>query len=190
MKMPRKPFTLTLGVLAVCLATLHAWAAPTASPQPTSAPPSEIASVIHADAPYGIARYTFLFMTAYTAQLWTDAVQWSLQTPFALTLRYNMSFSTDDIVSRSVKEMKHVDPALSSATLKSYGDAMTKVFPAVKSGDEITALSVPGKPVRFFLNGTATGEIDDAGFAADFFGIWLSPQSSDPQMRQGLLKIK
>ena len=76
------------------------------------------------------ARYGVLVVTAYDAELWTDAKTWSMEAPFALTLRYHMGFSTDDFVSRGLSEMKHVDPSLDDATLKRFGDAMTRVFPA------------------------------------------------------------
>ena len=154
-----------------------------------AAPPSEIVSVIHADKPFGAGRYRFLFVTAYEAQLWTDAPQWSMRSAFALTLRYHMRFSTDDMVSRSVEEMKRIDPSLDPSQLKAYGEAMDRVFPPVESGDEITALYLPGKPVRFFRDATATGEVSDPAFAKDFFGIWLSPRSTDPSLRKALLKL-
>ena len=79
---------------------------------------AEIASVIHAATPYGKGSYAFLLMTPYDAQLWTDAPHWSMEAPFALTLRYHMDFSTDDFVSRGLDEMKHVDPSLDAAALK------------------------------------------------------------------------
>jgi len=166
-------------LLAACLV---------ASPAFAAAPP-EIASVIHAATPYGEGRYAFLLVTPYEAQLWTDAQQWSMEAPFALTLRYHMDFSTDDFVSRARSEMKHVDPSLSDATLDSYGAAMTKVFPPVKDGDEITALYEPGKPVQIFKNGSPTGSVAEAGFAAPFFGIWLSPVSSARSLRKKLLHL-
>jgi hypothetical protein len=169
-----------LGVLlAACLIATPALAAP----------PPEIASVIHAATPYGQGKYTFLFMTAYEAQLWTDAPQWSMAVPFALTLRYHMGFSSDDFASRAKSEMKHVDPSLSDAMLDSYGAAIAKVFPPVKDGDEITALYQPGQPVQVFKNGSPTGTVADSGFAEPFFGIWLSPKSSDSSLRKKLLRL-
>jgi hypothetical protein len=41
------------------------------------AAPAEIASVIHAEKPYGSGDAGVLFLTAYTATLWTDAPSWS-----------------------------------------------------------------------------------------------------------------
>jgi hypothetical protein len=41
--------------------------------------------------------------------------------------------------------------------------------------------------VRFLLNGKPFGEVRDAEFSSLFFGIWLSPGTSEPAMRQSLL---
>jgi hypothetical protein len=34
------------------------------------------------------------------------------------------------------------------------------------------------------------GSIADPTFAKDFFGIWLSPNTSDPTLREKLLRLK
>ena len=166
-------------LLALILATVPALGAP-----------PEIAPFIHADEPLGAGKYTVLFLTAYDAQLWTDAPHWSMDVPFALTLHYHIGFSPGEIVSRSLAEMKHVDPSLDESALKRYDGEMTRIFPAVADGDEITALYEPGKPVKFFHNGVVLGDISDAPFAADFFGIWLSPRSSAPDLRRALLNLR
>jgi chalcone isomerase-like protein len=159
------------------------------APVPALAAPAEIASVIHAGKPYGSGDAGVLFLTAYTATLWTDASGWSMDAPFALTLQYGMGFDTEDLVSRTLKEMKHVDPGFDAAQEAKLTPQLNKAFPPVKSGDRITALYLPGKPVAFYRNGSETGTID-ADFAQDFFGIWLSPKTSDTALRAGLLKQK
>ena len=153
-------------------------------------PPREIASTIHAAAPLGKGTYTVLVITAYDAELWTDAARWNMQKPFALRLRYHMGFSTDDFVSRSRSEMKHVDPSLTDAQLDAFARAMTPAFPPVKDGDTITALYRPGKPIAVFHNGAPTAVINARGFATPFFGIWLSPKTSAPGLRAALLGTK
>ncbi len=151
--------------------------------------PGELASVIEAEQPYGHGAFSWLMITAYDAALWTDAAQWSMQTPFALTLTYHMGFSTDEIVSRSLKEMKRDNPAVSEAALARYRKLMTGAFPTVKSGDEITGLYTPTGTTQVFLNGRQTGQIHDAAFAQAFFGIWLSPSTSEPGLRNKLLRL-
>jgi hypothetical protein len=160
------------------------------APLPALAAPPEIADVIHADKPYGEGKIRFLFLNAYNAKLWTDAPTWSMDAPCAMEIQYGMGFGTGDLVERTVKEMKNVDPQLSETQLAKWTPELSKVYPPVKSGDRLTALYVPGKPVAFTYNGTPMGSIADPTFAKDFFGIWLSPNTSDPSLREKLLRLK
>jgi hypothetical protein len=146
-----------------------------------------VADVIHATKPYGQGFYRFLMIPAYTAQMWTDADHWSMDVPFALTLTYDMHFSTDGMVSRTKEELKHINPALSDDALSAYAAKLDKAFPPVASGDRITALNLPGAPARFYYNGALTATIDDPNLNRDFFSIWLSPRSSDPELQAKLV---
>lgn len=152
------------------------------------AKPVEIAPVIKSVAPYGSGTLRWLLIPAYDAALWTDASQWSMQTPFALTLKYHFSFSTGEIVDRSLKEMSTVDPQLTATTLGYYRQLMTRLMPDVKSGDVVTGLYMPDGTVKFFRDGILTGQVHDPVFAQNFFGIWLSPQTSEPKLRAKLLR--
>ena len=66
-------------------------------------------------------------------------------------------------------------------------DAMMRLFPDVRAGDRITGVHRPGTGARFFVNGRLQGELPDADFARLFFGIWLSPRTSEPALREALL---
>jgi hypothetical protein len=157
---------------------------------PLSAAPPEIANVIKSDKPFGEGHVNFLFIKAYNARLWTDAAAWSMDTPCAMEITYGMGFDTDDLVERTIKEMKNVDPSLDDTDIAKLTPELDKVYPPVKSGDRLVALYVPGKPVMFSHNGVPTGSITGDGFAKDFFGIWLSPNTSAPSLRKDLLKLK
>ena len=151
--------------------------------------PAEIAGTINSSKPYGSGSLTWLVFTAYDATLWTDASQWSMSEPFALTLQYRMSFTTDELVERTIEEMVKVTPAAKAAQ-PAYAAALRRAFPSVKDGDRITALHTPGRPVRFFHNGAQTAEVGDQTFAEPFFGIWLSPRTSEPRLRAALLRVR
>jgi hypothetical protein len=152
--------------------------------------PTELGGEISAAKPYGSGSLSWLVFTAYDATLWTDAPQWSMNAPFALTLRYRMSFTTEELVERTAEEMKKVAPNLSKEAIARYASALTRAFPAVKDGDRITALHMPGRGVRFFRNGVSTAEIADGTFADPFFGVWLSPRTSEPRLRAALLNLR
>ena len=40
---------------------------------------------------------------------------------------------------------------------------------------------------RFFVNGQLKGDVREPEFARFFFGIWLSPKTSEPTLRDALL---
>lgn len=152
--------------------------------------PTELPPTIRAAQPYGSGSLTWLVFTAYDATLWTDAAQWSMNEPFALTLRYRMSFSTEELVERTIEELAKVSPGTPKDALGRYAVSLSRAFPAVKDGDRITALHVPGQSVRFFHNGRPTADVGEAGFAEPFFGIWFSPKTSEPRLRAALLRLR
>jgi hypothetical protein len=156
---------------------------------PALAAPAEIASTIKADKPYGEGHVSLLLIKAYNARFWTDAAGWSMDAPCAMEITYGMGFDTDDLVERTIKEMKNVDPELNDTEVAKLTPQLIKAYPAVKSGDRLTALYVPGKPVAFFYNGAPTSSIDNA-YAKDFFGLWLLPNTSRPGLRKELLRLK
>jgi hypothetical protein len=150
--------------------------------------PSELSGLVQAREPYGRSALTWLFLKAYDVALWTDAPRWSMDSTFALTIQYNMSFTSEEIVERTLDEMRRVAPQLGANDVARFAAPLARVLPAVKSGDRLSAVHVPGRPVQFFLNGRGTGQVEDPGFADPFFGIWLSPRSSEPGIRKELLR--
>lgn len=125
----------------------------------------------------------------YDARLWT-AEGFSRDNyashAFALELAYLRDFDGDDIARRSLKEMQRVE-AFSAAQGSRWLAEMTRLFPDVKKGDRITGLYRPGAGASFFYNGQPVGEVRDPDFARVFMGIWLSPRTSEPAMREQLL---
>ena len=77
--------------------------------------------------------------------------------------------------------------AFSEAQATRWKAEMLRVVPDVKKGDRILGVHRPGIGAAFWVNGKPHGEIRDAEFAKLFFGIWLSPKTSEPKMRDILL---
>lgn len=107
---------------------------------------------------------------------------------FALELSYLRSFKGSDIARRSVDEMRNIEPVTAEQGTR-WQQALTQLFPDVQKGDRITGLHLPGEAARFFLNDRLLGDINDPDFSRRFFGIWLSPQTSQPRMREQLLGL-
>lgn len=170
---------------------LASWAAPPALAQSSNAappPPAEVARELPDARWRGAATLRFLGLHIYDARLWSakpvsgdGAAQ-----PLALELQYARALSGQRIAERSIDEMRRIG-RFDAATAERWLAAMSRLFPDVAAGDRITGVQLPGRAVRFFVNGRAVGEVAEAEFARLFFGIWLSPLSSEPAMREKLI---
>ena len=137
----------------------------------------------------GRGRLTVWGFDVYDASLWVTpgfkADKLTAQ-PFALELAYLRNFTNTDIAERSIVEMRR-SATISDAQAKEWTAAMLRVIPNVKKGDRIMGVYRPGTGASFLVNGKSAGEIMDAEFARLFFGIWLSPKTSEPKVRSALL---
>lgn len=125
-------------------------------------------------------RFGFL---VYEATLWAgDDPQ---RPPLALRLDYKRNLSGVAIAEASVKEMRPMGG--DEASLKRWGEQMAKIFPDVKAGDSIIGHYRPDG-AAFIYNGRPAGEIMEPEFARRFFGIWLDPRTSAPDLRALLLR--
>lgn len=108
------------------------------------------------------------------------------QQRFGLALQYRRAFKGGDIAQRSIDEMQAIAP-LTAQQVNDWRAAMRRAFPDVKAGDELLGVHVPGSGARFYFNGQLHATVDDPAFSARFFGIWLSPDTSAPQLRTALI---
>jgi len=137
----------------------------------------------------GQKRFRVWGFEVYDAALWTPpgAGATALEAqPLALELRYLRDFSGQDIAQRSIKEMRRL-ARLTPEQERAWLDQMQRLFPDVRKGDRLLGLQRPGQGAVFWFNGQLRGELADAEFARLFFGIWLSPRTSEPALRQALL---
>ncbi len=148
--------------------------------------PHAIDSVIKAQAPYGQGKLSKLFIKIYDATLWTDAKEWSMDSLFALNIKYDVEIDNDDLADRSIEEMQHV-AEIPKDKIEPYRAELTKVFPNVKKGDTITALFDPKKGITFFHNDKAKSTIKDLDLAKRFISIWFAPNTTEPKLRLALL---
>lgn len=163
-------------------------AGPAARARPDMAAPPELRDELPGAHWRGGGAMRFMGMRVYDARLWSPATVTGdgASQPLALELIYARSIKGDLIVSSSLREMQRVG-AFSDEQSARWAKAMVPLFPNIKPGDRITGVQRPGQSARFFFNGALRGEVADAEFTRLFFGIWLSPRTSDPQLRQQLL---
>lgn len=151
--------------------------------------PQELRPAVPAATLSGQAKMTYWGFEVYQATLWVgpNFVEGNYaQSPFALDLAYLRDFKGADIAQRSIAEMRRQSP-MSPAQETAWENQMRTLFPDVKTGDRITGVNQPATGAVFWSNGRLLGEVRAPAFAKQFFGIWLSPQTSEPQLRRALL---
>lgn len=154
----------------------------------TPARPPELATELPDARWRGRATMRFLGLHIYDVHLWSPQApqaDTSAQ-PLALELRYARRLVGRLIAERSLEEMRRIGP-VSDAQASTWTEAMARIFPDVQADDRLTGVQRPGQSARFFHNGNLRGEVADAQFTRLFFGIWLSPRTSEPALRQRLL---
>jgi len=152
--------------------------------------PADVTSAVPQARLLGSTRLKVWGFDIYDAQLWAapgfQAARYA-DTALALELTYLRDFSRADIARRSLDEMRRSAP-IPDAQAKAWQQKLEAAFPDVQKGDRILGIYLPQtRTARFVTNGQPTGEVSDGDFARLFFGIWLSPQTSEPAMRKALL---
>lgn len=198
--LPSRFFSLP-GAVVAFIATLPLASALRA--QPGYAPPGAAAAVVASaqdlraelkdllphNRLVGKGRLTYWGFQVYDARLWAtpgfSANNLAAQA-FALELAYLRDFAKVDVAARSITEMRR-SASIDEAQAKAWTAEMLRVLPDVKKGDRIMGLNLPGVGALFLVNGKPSGEIHDVEFARLFFGIWLSPNTSEPKLRSALL---
>lgn len=175
---------------ALVLATLFV------APQSTAQSPS--APALHATSTEGLPSlklrgggllrmYGFQI---YNSFLWTpNGEAFDPNKPYALDIQYLRNFEGRKLAERSIDEMRAQSVGNDNVYPKWLAE-MTRVFPNVKPDDRLTGVFTAERTARFFHNGRFTGEVKDAEFAAAFFGIWLSENTSQPRLRERMLGVK
>ncbi len=153
------------------------------------AQPADISATVSGARNIGGARLSVWGFQVYDARLWTEpsfTAESYLQRSFALEINYLRNVSGESIADSSLKEMRGIG-SMTQAQADKWLTDMRKLFPDVKKGDRLLGIYKPGMGALFTLNGQPAGEVRDTEFATLFFGIWLSPKTSKPQMRLQLL---
>jgi hypothetical protein len=181
-----KRLRLTRRAALLLLAALPGAALASRAPQ---ALPPELKTELRGARLLGEGTLRYLGLHVYDIRLWGEAdfsVRELQGAALALELEYARSLEGRAIAERSLKEMQSLG-SVDAAQAERWLQQMRQIFPDVKKGDRITGVQRPGEAARFFVNGQPRGEVRDAEFTRLFFGIWLSPRTSQPRLREALL---
>ena len=130
----------------------------------------------------GQGRLTYWGFTLYDAKLFASKEP---KGGIALDIQYLRKFEANALVKQTLDEFKNL--GISETQRTEWADPLAKAFKTVQVGDSITAIKKPQGSTQFFYNGQFVSEISGESFSQAFFGIWLHPKTSAPQLRKVLL---
>ena len=129
-----------------------------------------------------------LFWDIYDATLYAPKGHWLATQPHALKLSYRRAFSRHDIAERSAEEIRHLGFS-DTKQLQRWQHQMQALFPNVDAQTDLIGVRDAAGHAHFYHNKAYLGQIADPNFSHWFFGIWLSPNTSEPELRQELLGL-
>ena len=130
----------------------------------------------------GQGRMTYWGFTLYDAKLFASKEP---KGGIALDIQYLRKFEANALVKQTLDELKNL--GVSDTQRSEWAEPLARAFKTVQVGDSITAIRKPQGGTQFFYNGQFVSEISGESFSQAFFGIWLHPKTSAPQLRKVLL---
>lgn len=136
----------------------------------------------------GKGSFRFFGFAVYDAELFSACTPQVFDSPFALRLNYQRSFTREQLVQSSVDEMLRIGGnTVSAEEMDRWRAEMSRAFVNVGSGDSITGVYLPEQGAAFYINDQLQHTVSDPRFARSFFGIWLDRATRAPGLRASLL---
>jgi hypothetical protein len=153
---------------------------------PASADVETVASHIPDAALAGEARMRVLIWDVFDATLYAPEGEYNPAQPFALSLSYLRTFTSEQIVNRSISEIERQGP-LDPATRDRWRGELSRIIPDVAPGMTVIGVRDAAGRAHFYLDDDQLGVVDDPEFSSRFFNIWLGPETSNPGFQRAML---
>ena len=128
---------------------------------------------------------SYMFWDLYRAKLaTTDGDYQAGEHPVRLTLTYLRDIEASDIVKATFDQWRHLDKA---QYVSEYGDTLQGLWPDITEGDSLAFETNEQGVGTFYYNGEKLQTIEQQAFSEAFLAIWLSPDTSEPKLRQKLI---
>lgn len=134
----------------------------------------------------GRSSLRVMVFKVFDSALFTESGEWQDRTKsFRYELTYARTIAGAVLASQTTKEWEHL--GFTDERQSGWVEYLEAIWPDVSKGDTITFDVDAAGVSRFYFNGEWLGAIEDPDFAPLFIAIWLSPETSRPAHREGLL---
>ena len=134
----------------------------------------------------GRSSLRVMVFKVFDSALFTKSGEWrNPARSFRYELTYARNIAGAVLASQTTKEWDHL--GFTDERQSDWVEYLEAIWPDVSKGDTITFDVDAAGISRFYFNGEWVGVIEDPDFAPMFIAIWLSPETSRPAHREGLL---
>ncbi len=134
----------------------------------------------------GEADMDLLWFSIYSAKLMSvDGEYQQNQFPLKLEIEYHRDIEAEDLIEATVDQWQHI--GIDNQDIARLQQQIEQAWPDVKEGDKLSFMMHNQNLGQFYFNDQALPIIQEPGFAAAFLDIWLSEQTSRPELRQELI---
>jgi len=134
----------------------------------------------------GRSSLRVMVFKVFDSALFTESGEWQDSTKsFRYELTYARNIAGAVLASQTTKEWEHL--GFTDERQSGWVEYLEAIWPDVSKGDTITFDVDAAGVSRFYFNGEWLGAVEDPDFAPMFIAIWLSPETSRPAHREGLL---
>lgn len=138
--------------------------------------------------PVGAATLKVLFWTIYDSELYSPDGEFSGVEPgLVLAITYRRNIRSNDLVARTSQEWRKL--GLPDQDHETWLQQLAALWPDVSKGDSLVLEVDEDLGSRFYRNDDFLGEVKDTDFTRQFLAIWLSRDSSYPDLRDQLLGL-
>jgi hypothetical protein len=143
------------------------------------------ASVVEDFRHVGSGTLTWFGFTVYRATLLSPDGSYKPESPHALRIDYEFSFTKEQLAKSSLEQIEKIYGRQQDR--ESIIQQLESVFRDVEPGDHLLGIHSPGRGASFFSTQGLIGTLEDPQLARIFFDIWLAPGTSEPKLRSKLL---
>ena len=137
----------------------------------------------------GTAKLKVLFFEVYESSLYTPTGQYAgFNDTVRLDIRYLRDFAAAALLKQTAKEWQKLD--MTNADINQWLPQLANIWPDVSQNDVLSARRIHPSKLDFYFNEQLIGSINDHQLADAFLAIWLSPNTSEPDLRKQLIGMK
>lgn len=135
----------------------------------------------------GNAKFSVFFFDIYKSRLLTPNGVFNFENkPYLFEITYLKDISSSDLIERTIEQWEHLN--IDKESYQQYSALLSKLWPNIVASDRL-AIQVNDKKSKFYFNNKFIGSINDDRFGDLFLAIWLSPETSQPELRAALLGV-